>query len=65
MQAWQGDPGCDYRYSGLLLEPARWTPTCAQLRQRLQARLDIAFNAVLLNLYRDGNDSVGWHADNE
>ena len=23
------------------------------------------FNSCLLNLYRDGNDTVGWHSDDE
>jgi alkylated DNA repair dioxygenase AlkB len=63
--AWHGDPGCRYRYSGQTYEPAPWTPGLAQIRDRLVARTGITWNAVLANYYRDGNDSVGWHADDE
>lgn len=65
LQAWIGDPGCRYRYSGVTLEPQPWPPTCTQLRHRIEHALGLSFNALLANLYRDGNDSVGWHADNE
>jgi alkylated DNA repair dioxygenase AlkB len=63
--AWHGDPGCRYRYSGQTYEPAPWTPGLAQIRARLVARTGIPWNAVLANYYRDGSDSVGWHADDE
>ena len=63
--AWHGDPGCRYRYSGQTYEPAPWTPGLARLRACLVARTGIAWNAVLANYYRDGADSVGWHADDE
>jgi len=65
LQAWLGDAGCRYRYSGLTLDPHPWTPILLTLKQRTEACLQRRFNAVLANLYRDGNDSVGWHADNE
>jgi alkylated DNA repair dioxygenase AlkB len=63
--AWHGDPGCRYRYSGQTYEPAPWTPSLARIRAILCARTGLAWNAVLANYYRDGNDSVGWHADDE
>ncbi len=63
--AWHGDPGCRYRYSGQTYEPAPWTPTLARLRDVLTARTHVAFNGVLANYYRDGRDSMGWHADDE
>lgn len=63
---WQGDPGAIYTYSGVRHEPAPWSPTVVEIRQRLMRVLPRAeFNSVLLNLYRDGNDSMGWHADDE
>lgn len=65
LQAWLGDPGSNYRYSGLSLEPVPWTPTCWALKQRIETALHTGFNSVLVNLYRNGNDSVGWHADAE
>lgn len=63
--AWIGDASAVYTYSGLRHEPQPWTPTLASLRVELEARTGLAFNSVLCNLYRDGRDSVGWHADNE
>ena len=63
--SWHGDPGCRYRYSGQTYEPAPWTPGLARIRARLAERTGIPWNAVLANYYRDGRDSVGWHADDE
>ncbi len=63
LSAWIGDAA--YRYSGLLREPAPWTPPLAALRDRLSAELGTPFNSVLANLYRDGADAMGWHADDE
>lgn len=65
LTAWYGDSGAAYRYSGLLLEPLPWTPALLALRRRVEAAAGAAFNSVLLNLYRDGQDSMGWHADDE
>ena len=64
LQAWYGDPGAIYGYSGKPLIPTPWHPELRQLRDEL-ARDGINSNAVLANLYRDGNDKVGWHSDNE
>jgi len=63
--AWYGDPGCRYRYSGLTLEPRAWLPDLRALRMRVQASCSTEFNSALLNLYRDGRDSMGWHRDDE
>lgn len=65
LQQWYGDPGTGYRYSGVVLEPLPWTPRIAALRDRASAAAGARFNSVLLNLYRDGADKVGWHADDE
>lgn len=65
LQAWFGDPGMSYTYSGLTLQPTPWSPTLAQVKQRIEAYSDTHFNSLLANLYRDENDSVGWHADDE
>ena len=65
LQAWFGDPGMTYGYSGLHLEPQPWTPALAALKQKIEDYSDCHFNSLLANLYRDENDSVGWHADNE
>lgn len=63
--SWHGDPGCRYRYSGQTYEPQPWTPTLSRLRRALVERTELGWNAVLANYYRDGKDSVGWHADDE
>lgn len=65
LSCWIGDPGAAYRYSGLLRTPRPWTPVLADLRDRLSAELGAPFNSVLANLYRDGRDAMGWHADDE
>lgn len=63
--AWHGDPGVCYRYSGQTLTAAGWTHTLEAIRLRCESLLGARFNSVLCNLYRDGNDAMGWHADNE
>ena len=65
LSVWMGDPGTDYRYSGRLFAPTPWTPTAAALRARLCQGSGRAFNCLLANLYRDGQDSMGWHSDDE
>src|SRR5262249_43564151 len=61
--AWGGDLG--YRYSGQTIEPRAFTPTLQGLLTRVSARCGIAFNHVLANRYRSGDDSMGLHADDE
>jgi alkylated DNA repair dioxygenase AlkB len=63
--AWHGDPGSAYAYSGTAHEPHPWTPTLTAIRQRIEALTDHTFNSVLLNLYRNGSDGMGWHTDDE
>lgn len=65
MSCWIGDPDATYTYSRTRFEPHAWTPTLASLRDELAARFDLHFNGVLANLYRDGNDAMGWHSDAE
>lgn len=65
LQAWYGDRASRYEYSGLRLSPLPWTPLLTRLRERLERELGLQFNSVLLNWYRDGNDSVAWHSDDE
>lgn len=63
--AWYGDSQAAYRYSGLQHEPLAWTPLLQGVRQRLERETGHRFNGVLLNLYRDGGDAMGWHSDDE
>lgn len=48
-----------------LSSPAPWLPVILELKTRVEAVCDASFNSVLLNLYRDGADSMGWHSDDE
>lgn len=63
--AWHGGPGAGYTYSGTFHAPRPWTPELAAIRRRVEALSGHSFNSVLLNLYRDGRDGMGWHADDE
>lgn len=63
--AWHGEAGARYTYSGTPHEPEPWTTTLELIRRRVQSLAGCGFNAVLLNLYRDGRDGMGWHADDE
>ena len=65
LSAWYGEPGTRYRYSGLTLEATGWTPSLEEVRSRVEELAGLSFNAVLCNLYRDENDSMGLHADAE
>lgn len=65
LTAWYGDAEARYTYSDLAWEPRPWLPALHALRQHLEAATGHRFNSVLLNLYRNGRDSMGWHADDE
>ncbi|MCC9136581.1 alpha-ketoglutarate-dependent dioxygenase AlkB family protein [Pontibacter silvestris] len=63
LTAWYGDKG--YTYSGLHNTPQPWLPVLQRLKEQVEEASEQAYNSVLLNLYRSGNDSMGWHADDE
>ncbi len=65
MAAWYGDSGAVYRYSGLENRPLPWLDPLNNLRRKLEAITKSRFNSVLLNLYRTGDDAMGWHSDDE
>jgi alkylated DNA repair dioxygenase AlkB len=65
LTAWYGDPGKTYAYSGISLQPLAWTETLLIIRESAENVAGVAFNGALLNQYRDGRDSMGWHRDNE
>jgi len=75
-EAYYGDPRTHYTYSRREYRPLPWIPDLLSLKARVEAATPVAayanlslpktgYNAVLCNLYRDGNDSVGLHADAE
>jgi alkylated DNA repair dioxygenase AlkB len=65
LSAWIGDADATYRYSGTPFMPKPWTDSLAALRDRVAEACGARFNSVLANLYRDGNDRMGWHSDDE
>jgi len=60
-----GEPGAAYRYSGVRFEPEPWHPAVRDLLPALEAAGGARFNSVLINRYRSGADSMGWHSDDE
>ena len=65
LSAWYGNAGLSYSYSGLKLEPNEWNEELLIIKEKIENHLGIQFNSVLINLYRDGQDSMGWHKDDE
>lgn len=54
-----------YNYSGLVFVPEPWTPLLLPLKEVAESLTGESFNALICQLYRDGQDGVGWHADND
>jgi len=65
LTAWYGDSQKTYSFSGLTLQPNRWTSELQEIKEKVESTVDARFNSVLLNRYRDGNDSISWHQDDE
>jgi alkylated DNA repair dioxygenase AlkB len=65
LSAWFGDPGTDYSAIGKVSNPNPWIPELLMIREKVEPIAGVKFNSVLLNYYRDGNDSVAWHSDRE
>ena len=65
LTAWYGDPDSRYTYSGITMDPSPWTDRLLVIRAVAEDAAGTTFNSVLLNRYRDGRDSMGWHADDE
>jgi alkylated DNA repair dioxygenase AlkB len=60
-----GNEGKPYSYSNIKMQPHPWSPLLQKIKSQLKSISNTNFTSVLLNLYRDGKDSNGWHADNE
>jgi alkylated DNA repair dioxygenase AlkB len=65
LTAWYGDTDNSYSFSGKKWHPHPWTPELLFIKERIEKEAGVHFTGVLLNLYRNGKDSVGWHCDNE
>lgn len=63
LSAWYGNEA--YSYSGIFLKPEPWTGVLLELKHRVESIIGHQFNSVLLNYYRDQNDSMGMHSDDE
>lgn len=60
-----GNEGKPYSYSNIVMQPHSWNPLLMFIKNEVEEECNANFTTVLLNLYRDGKDSNGWHADNE
>ena len=65
LQCWMGDPGAIYAYSGINLTHNAWSPIVLELKTIAENLSSSKLNSVLINRYRNGLDSVSWHADDE
>lgn len=65
LTALYGDSNKPYRYSNIQMTPNQWTPTLLKIKEDIERISNQKFTSVLLNLYRDGSDSNGWHSDDE
>lgn len=65
LTAWYGDTGRDYRYSGIGMSALPWTDALLKIKNAVELNSGHQFNSVLLNLYRNGQDGVAWHSDDE
>jgi len=65
LSAWVNEDGRPYVYSGTSRHAHRFTPALDDLRRRVEQTSGHTFNSALVNLYRNGDDSLGWHADDE
>ena len=63
--SWYGDAGVTYRYANLDHRATGWPRSLGELRDALARDFAVRANFVLLNRYRTGRDSMGWHADDE
>ncbi len=65
LTALYGNEGKSYSYSNIKMQPHLWTPLLQKIKINIDSIVETYFTTVLLNLYRNGQDSNGWHADNE
>lgn len=65
LSCWMGEAWMSYTYSNHTMQPNAWQYLPKQIKQMVEVYTGESFNSVLLNYYRDGQDSNGWHADDE
>lgn len=65
LTAWYADEGTSYSYSGVTHQAVPWTAELLAVKAAAEAAANTTWNSLLLNLYREGRDSIGFHADDE
>lgn len=65
LQCFIAEKGVQYSYSNLTLQGVGFPPLIEPIKAQIESTSNTVFNAILCNLYRDGQDSMGWHSDNE
>ena len=65
LTALYGNQGKPYGYSNIVMQPHNWSPLLMYIKNEIETICEENFTTVLLNNYRNGKDSNGWHADNE
>jgi alkylated DNA repair dioxygenase AlkB len=65
LTAWYGDTDKAYSFSGINLTPNPWKKELVEIKRKIETKCSVKFNSVLLNLYRNGKDSISWHTDAE
>lgn len=65
LTAWYAEEGKTYKYSGLVNIPQEFTPNLLKIKEMVELKTGKKFNSALLNYYRNGQDSMGWHSDDE
>ena len=65
LTALYGNQGKPYGYANIIMQPHAWTPLIMFIKNEVETICNQNFTTVLLNKYRDGKDSNGWHSDNE
>ena len=65
LTALYGNEGKPYGYSNIVMQPHNWSPLIMHIKNEIENVCPENFTTVLLNNYRDGRDSNGWHSDNE
>ncbi|WP_019670410.1 alpha-ketoglutarate-dependent dioxygenase AlkB family protein [Eudoraea adriatica] len=65
LTALYGNNDRSYTYSGIVMKPLPFSEILSDIRKRITSLTNVEFTSCLLNLYRDGKDSNGWHSDDE
>jgi len=65
LTALYGNNGKTYSYSNITMTPLEFTPELLKIKSEIEKEAGVEFSTCLLNYYRDGKDSNGWHSDDE